>query len=75
MEESIFDHYDDDGHFDHFDYHYHSGYDQYYHYNDNFYGKYDHFDDANVDLNDKRPPGEQKMQLHPSGFLRGHGPF
>ena len=31
------DHYDDDGHFDHFDYHYHSGYDQYYHYNDNFY--------------------------------------
>ena len=66
------DHYDDDGHFDHFDYHYHSSYDQYYHYNDNFY---DHFDDANVDLNDKRPPEEQKMQPHPSGFLRGRGPF
>ena len=31
--------------------------------------------DYNKNLNDKRPPGEQKMQLHPSGFLQGHGPF
>ena len=28
-----------------------------------------------VDLNDKRPPEEQRMQLHLSGFLRGRGLF
>ena len=69
MEESIFDNYDYE-HFEYYDDHYHSCH--YGHQNNNFY---DYLIMLMVDLNDKRPPGEQKMQLHPSGFLRGRGPF
>ena len=73
MEESIFDPYDY-GHFDHYDDHYHS-----------LVVMITMVFTTiismiilimlMVDLNDKRPPGEQKMQPHLSGFLRGRGPF